>query len=121
MTFSNDSDYYRAASAPKTIWMIAEAEHVGGFDAGPREYERRALLRPRAARGVIRRRFGMSRGTTAAPPGGQVPVSAQGRPSQGGALAISGLRVFHIGPAMTEAVFGDRPRADGREDPDSNP
>ena len=34
-------DYYRAASAPKTIWKIAEAGHVGGFEARPREYERR--------------------------------------------------------------------------------
>ena len=34
-------DYFRAASAPKTIWKIAEAGHVGGFEARPREYERR--------------------------------------------------------------------------------
>ncbi|HEU5206670.1 MAG TPA: CocE/NonD family hydrolase [Gaiellaceae bacterium] len=34
-------DYYRAASAPKTIWKIAEAGHVGGFEARPREYEQR--------------------------------------------------------------------------------
>ena len=34
-------NYYRAASAPKTIWMVAEAEHVGGFQARPREYEQR--------------------------------------------------------------------------------
>jgi fermentation-respiration switch protein FrsA (DUF1100 family) len=33
--------YYRAASAPKTIWKIAEAGHVGGFEARPREYEQR--------------------------------------------------------------------------------
>jgi uncharacterized protein len=34
-------DYYRAASAPKTIWRIAEAGHVGGFQARPQEYEER--------------------------------------------------------------------------------
>ena len=33
--------YYRAASAPKTIWKIAEAAHVGGFEARPRDYEQR--------------------------------------------------------------------------------
>jgi len=33
--------YYRAASAPKTIWRIPEAGHVGGLEARPREYERR--------------------------------------------------------------------------------
>jgi uncharacterized protein len=36
-------DYYRAASAPKTIWKIAEAGHVGGFQARPREYEQRVI------------------------------------------------------------------------------
>ena len=34
-------DYYRAALAPKILWKIAEAEHVGGFQARPREYEER--------------------------------------------------------------------------------
>jgi uncharacterized protein len=34
-------DYYRAASAPKTLWKIPEAGHVGGYEARPREYERR--------------------------------------------------------------------------------
>jgi uncharacterized protein len=34
-------EYYRAASAPKTIWKIAEAGHVGGFEVRPREYEQR--------------------------------------------------------------------------------
>ena len=36
----------------RRIWKIAEAGHVGGFEARPREYEQRvtALLRPRAAR-----------------------------------------------------------------------
>jgi fermentation-respiration switch protein FrsA (DUF1100 family)/uncharacterized membrane protein YidH (DUF202 family) len=47
-------DYYRAALAPKELWMIPEASHLGGFDAGPRAYENRvtrffdrALLGPR--------------------------------------------------------------------------
>jgi uncharacterized protein len=31
--------YFRAASEPKTLWKIPEAQHVGGFDARPREYE----------------------------------------------------------------------------------
>ena len=45
-------DYYDAASAPKMLWKIPEAGHVGGFQARPREYEaaRDALLRPSAAR-----------------------------------------------------------------------
>jgi uncharacterized protein len=47
-------DYYRAALAPKGLWKIAEARHVGGFQARPRAYEQRvtrffdrALLGPR--------------------------------------------------------------------------
>jgi uncharacterized protein len=36
-------DYYRAASNPKLLWKIAEARHVGGFDARPNEYERRVV------------------------------------------------------------------------------
>ena len=47
-------DYYRAALAPKGLWMIPEARHVGGFQARPRAYEGRvtgffdrALLGPR--------------------------------------------------------------------------
>ena len=34
-------DYYDAASAPKTLWGIPEAGHVGGYQARPREYEER--------------------------------------------------------------------------------
>jgi fermentation-respiration switch protein FrsA (DUF1100 family) len=34
-------DFYQAASAPKTLWLIPEAGHVGGFEARPGEYERR--------------------------------------------------------------------------------
>ena len=34
-------EYFRAASAPKALWRIAEAGHVGGLDARPQEYERR--------------------------------------------------------------------------------
>ena len=49
-----NADYYRAAHAPKGLWKIAEAGHVGGFQARPRAYEERvtrffdrALLGPR--------------------------------------------------------------------------
>jgi uncharacterized protein len=34
-------EYFRAASAPKTLWKIPEAGHVAGFGVNPREYERR--------------------------------------------------------------------------------
>jgi hypothetical protein len=34
-------DFYAAAASPKAIWKIAEASHTGGFQARPREYERR--------------------------------------------------------------------------------
>jgi hypothetical protein len=36
-----NSDYYRAAFDPKTLWKIPEATHVGGLQARPREYEQR--------------------------------------------------------------------------------
>ena len=36
-------DYYRAAHAPKVLWEIPEAHHTGGFQARPREYERRVV------------------------------------------------------------------------------
>jgi uncharacterized protein len=46
--------YFRAARTPKLLWRVSGAHHVGGFDAHPREYERRvvrffddALLRER--------------------------------------------------------------------------
>ena len=49
-----NADYYRAALAPKGVWKIAEAGHVGGLQARPRAYEERvtrffdrALLGPR--------------------------------------------------------------------------
>jgi dienelactone hydrolase len=35
--------FYRAAGAPKEIWEIPEAGHVGGQEARPREYERRVV------------------------------------------------------------------------------
>jgi uncharacterized protein len=35
--------YYRAASAPKTLWTIPNAGHVGGLEAQPQEYERRVV------------------------------------------------------------------------------
>ena len=34
-------DYYAAAGAPKALWKISEADHTGGYQARPREYERR--------------------------------------------------------------------------------
>jgi fermentation-respiration switch protein FrsA (DUF1100 family) len=36
-------EFYRAASAPKSLWKIDEAGHVGGFQARPREYEQRVV------------------------------------------------------------------------------
>jgi uncharacterized protein len=36
-------DYFRAASEPKALWKIAQAGHVGGYQARPREYERRVI------------------------------------------------------------------------------
>jgi hypothetical protein len=36
-------DYYRAAHAPKALWEIAEAHHVGGFEARPHQYEHRVI------------------------------------------------------------------------------
>ena len=38
---SSTCDYHRAASGPKVLWKIAEAGHVGGFQARPGEYEQR--------------------------------------------------------------------------------
>jgi hypothetical protein len=36
-------DYYAAAGAGKAIWKIPEAGHTGGYQARPREYERRVV------------------------------------------------------------------------------
>ncbi|HSC91844.1 MAG TPA: alpha/beta hydrolase [Gaiellaceae bacterium] len=36
-------DYFRAASEPKALWEVPEAGHVGGYQARPREYERRVV------------------------------------------------------------------------------
>ncbi len=38
-----NQDFYDAAKAPKAIWRIPEANHVGGYDARPREYEQRVI------------------------------------------------------------------------------
>ena len=35
--------YYRLAQGPKTIWGIPGVGHMGGFDAHPKEYERRVV------------------------------------------------------------------------------
>ena len=35
--------YYAAASQPKTIWEVPGSGHVGGIDAGQKEYERRVV------------------------------------------------------------------------------
>ena len=59
-----NDDYYRAASAPKRIWRIAEAKHTGGFAARPRDYERRVVgffdeaLQPRAPDSLAPRQLG---------------------------------------------------------------
>ena len=36
-------DYYEAAEAPKELWRIDQAVHVGGLEARPHEYERRVI------------------------------------------------------------------------------
>ena len=33
--------YFAAAGKPKAIWEVPGAEHTGGIDAHPAEYERR--------------------------------------------------------------------------------
>ena len=38
---SMNPTYYRLAQGPKAIWAIPDVEHMGGFDAHPKEYERR--------------------------------------------------------------------------------
>jgi uncharacterized protein len=35
--------FYAAAHAPKQIWRIADAQHTGGLERHPREYERRVI------------------------------------------------------------------------------
>ena len=35
--------YYRQAHEPKAIWEVPGSGHVGGFDAQPKEYERRVV------------------------------------------------------------------------------
>ena len=35
--------YYRAAAQPKALWEIPEAEHTGGLEARPRQYEQRIV------------------------------------------------------------------------------
>ena len=36
-------EYFRLAKAPKSIWAIPGVGHMGGFDAHPKEYERRVV------------------------------------------------------------------------------
>ena len=38
-----NGEYYRAARAPKTLWKIPDASHVGGFTARPAQYEQRVI------------------------------------------------------------------------------
>jgi dienelactone hydrolase len=38
-----NSIYFRRARAPKAYWRIAEANHTGGLETRPREYERRVV------------------------------------------------------------------------------
>ena len=35
--------YYDAAGQPKTLWEVAGADHTGGIDAAPGEYESRVV------------------------------------------------------------------------------
>ena len=35
--------YFAAAGEPKQIWKVPGAEHTGGIDARPAEYERRVI------------------------------------------------------------------------------
>ena len=35
--------FYAAANQPKTLWKISDAEHTGGIEARPVEYERRVV------------------------------------------------------------------------------
>jgi fermentation-respiration switch protein FrsA (DUF1100 family) len=35
--------FYAAAKEPKTLWKISDAEHTGGIEARPAEYERRVV------------------------------------------------------------------------------
>ena len=35
--------YFAAAGEPKSIWKVPGAEHTGGIDARPAEYERRVV------------------------------------------------------------------------------
>jgi len=36
------ADYYEAAGEPKQVWKT-DSGHTGGYDAAPREYERRVV------------------------------------------------------------------------------
>jgi dienelactone hydrolase len=36
-------DYFEAAGEPKTLWEIPEAQHTGGIEARPEEYEQRVI------------------------------------------------------------------------------
>jgi fermentation-respiration switch protein FrsA (DUF1100 family) len=38
-----NGEYYRAALAPKTLWKIPDASHVGGFTARPAQYQQRVI------------------------------------------------------------------------------
>jgi hypothetical protein len=35
--------FYAAAHGPKTLWEIPEADHMGGIEVRPAEYERRVV------------------------------------------------------------------------------
>ena len=35
--------FYAAAQEPKILWKIPDAEHTGGIEARPAEYERRVV------------------------------------------------------------------------------
>lgn len=39
----SQADYFAAAGEPKRIWKVPGAEHTGGIDARPAEFERRVI------------------------------------------------------------------------------
>ena len=63
-------DLYQAAGAPKALWKIPEANHVGGFQVRPHEYELRVVgffnraLHPADRVSLSRTRVGRAQAST---------------------------------------------------------
>ena len=80
-----NTGFYAAARGPKEIWEVPDAEHMGGVDAHPQEYERRvvgffdrALLKGAAWSRVnvfVQRRTGARGGQPGAHSGGLLRLS----------------------------------------------